>query len=83
MKEKEVIKQCSVVLTRNCNLRCNFCYVQDAGYCPDNMLSYENLKKIVDFCCDAKVKFLFFTGGEPLLYPHLLNALQYIMLLLS
>ena len=78
MKENEVIKQCSVVLTRNCNLRCNFCYVQDAGYCPDNMLSYENLKKIVDFCCDAKVKFLFFTGGEPLLYPHLLNALQYI-----
>ena len=26
------IKQCSIVLTRDCNLRCTFCYVKSAGY---------------------------------------------------
>ena len=78
MAENEIIKQCSVVLTRDCNLRCNFCYVKDAGYCTNDMVSYDNLKQIVDFCCEAEVKFIFFTGGEPLLYPYLFDILQYI-----
>lgn len=78
MLDENIINQCSVVLTRNCNLRCTFCYVKDAGYCESEMVSFENLKKIVDFCCDAKVKYIFFTGGEPLLYPHLNDILVYI-----
>ena len=44
----------------------------------EDKISYENLKKIVDFCSESKVKFIFFTGGEPLLYPHLIDILQYI-----
>lgn len=78
MINENTINQCSIVLTRNCNLRCNFCYVKDAGYCEKEMVSFENLKKIVDFCCDAKVKYVFFTGGEPLLYPYLNDILAYI-----
>lgn len=78
MGHDNIINQCSVVITRNCNLRCNFCYVKDAGYCTSEMISLDNLKRIVDFCCDAKVKFIFFTGGEPLLYPHLKDILKYI-----
>ena len=72
------INQCSVVLTRNCNLRCEFCYVKEAGYSEHESISFENLKKIVDFCNEAKVKYIFFTGGEPLLYPHLTEILKYI-----
>ena len=78
MLNKNIINQCSVVLTRNCNLRCDFCYVKDAGYCVDEIISFENLKKIIDFCCDANVKYIFFTGGEPLLYPYLNEILIYI-----
>ncbi|XME02152.1 radical SAM protein [Lachnospiraceae bacterium C1.1] len=78
MEENSIINQCSIVLTRNCNLRCSFCYVKDAGYCPSESISYNNLKKIVDFCSDASVKYIFFTGGEPLLYPHLKDILRYI-----
>ena len=55
MGQDNIINQCSVVITRNCNLRCNFCYVKDAGYCTSEMVSLDNLKRIVDFCCDAKV----------------------------
>jgi radical SAM protein with 4Fe4S-binding SPASM domain len=32
----------------------------------------------VDFCNEAKVKYIFFTGGEPLLYPYLNEVLKYI-----
>lgn len=78
MLDKNIINQCSIVLTRNCNLRCDFCYVKDAGYCENEMVSFDNLKKIIDFCCDAKVKYVFFTGGEPLLYPYFNDILIYI-----
>ena len=78
MMNENVINQCSVVLTRNCNLRCEFCYVKEAGYNEIESISIDSLKKIVDFCCEAKVKYIFFTGGEPLLYPHLNEILKYI-----
>lgn len=78
MEEKNTLNQCSVVLTRDCNLRCNFCYVKDAGYCKNEMVSLDDLKKIVDFCCSAKMKYIFFTGGEPVTYPYLNDILIYI-----
>ena len=78
MSDEGMIKQCSIVLTRGCNLRCDFCYVKNAGYAADDRIKYEDLVKIVDFCCEAKVKFIFFTGGEPLTYPRLPEILRYI-----
>lgn len=74
----EKIKQCSIVLTRACNLRCNFCYVKNAGYSEVDSISFNNLKRIVDFCDESKVKYIFFTGGEPLMYPYLPDILRYI-----
>lgn len=54
------IKQCSIVLTRDCNLRCTFCYVKSAGYVADNRIEYDDLKSIVNFCCEAKVKYILY-----------------------
>lgn len=78
MSTEGFIKQCSIVLTRSCNLRCNFCYAKSAGYVEDDRIEYDDLKRIVDFCCEAKVKYIFFTGGEPLTYSHLPEILQYV-----
>lgn len=80
MKEHDKIKinQCTITLTRNCNLRCDFCYAKEAGYIENETIEYENLKRIIDFCDEGKVKFLVFTGGEPTLYPNLIEILQYI-----
>lgn len=72
------LKQCTVVLTRACNLRCEFCYVKSAGYSETDFIEYKDLKSIVDFCTDSEVKFMFFTGGEPLTYPYLKEILNYI-----
>ena len=78
MPTEGLIKQCSIVLTRGCNLRCNFCYAKSAGYVENDRIEYDDLKSIVDFCCKAKVKYIFFTGGEPLTYSRLPEILQYI-----
>lgn len=78
MHEANRIKQCSIILTRNCNLRCNFCFAKGAGYCENEQIEIDSLKKIIDFCCELEVEYVFFTGGEPLLYPSLNEALAYL-----
>lgn len=70
--------QCIVTLTRKCNLRCGFCFAQDVGYDDNDKIDYENLKKIVDLCVDARVKYILLSGGEPTLYPKVFDILQYI-----
>lgn len=76
--DKIEISQCTITLTRNCNLRCSFCYAKETGYIENETVKYENLKKIIDFCDEGKVKFIVFTGGEPTLYPKFIDILKYI-----
>lgn len=78
MTDEGRIMQCTVVLTLDCNLRCNFCFEKCAGYTANDRIDYVNLKRIVDFCNEANVKYLFLTGGEPLMYPRLIDILKYI-----
>lgn len=76
--DKFAISQCTITLTRNCNLRCSFCYAKKTEYIENEMIEYDNLKKIIDFCDEGKIKFIVFTGGEPTLYPDFLEILKYI-----
>lgn len=72
------LNQCTITLTRNCNLRCGFCYAKETEYLRDDSIESENLKRIIDFCDEAEVKYIVFTGGEPTLYPELIETLKYI-----
>lgn len=76
--KKTEISQCTVTLTRNCNLRCSFCYAKKTGYVENDTIEYEDLKRIIDFCDEGKVQFIVFTGGEPTLYPDFIEILKYI-----
>ena len=78
MTNAPLINQCSIILTRTCNLRCQFCFEKDAGYSSKDQFNYHDLKDLIDLCCEANVKYIFLTGGEPLTYPHLLDTLRYI-----
>lgn len=72
------ISQCTITLTRNCNLRCSFCYAKETKYVIDDSIDFDQLLKVIDFCDEAEVKYLVFTGGEPLLYYKIIDALKYI-----
>lgn len=72
------INQCTVTLTRKCNLRCSFCYAKETGYIENETIKYEDLKTIVDFCDEGKINYVVFTGGEPTLYPYFIKILKYI-----
>ena len=51
-----------IELTPYCNLRCVHCYLQDSE--KIELLSTEQIKKIIDKLYDKGVLFLYFTGGE-------------------
>lgn len=72
------IDQCIITLTRNCNLRCSFCYAKRTGYIVNDTIESSSVKKIIDFCNDAKVKFIVFSGGEPAMYPQLEELIKYV-----
>ena len=72
------IEQCTITLTRKCNLRCNFCYAKNTEYLEESTIKFENLKRIIDFCNEACVRYIVFTGGEPTLYSGLFDILKYI-----
>lgn len=78
MKRLPKLNQVTITLTRKCNLRCSFCYAQKTNYLKNSDIEYETLKKIIDFTMESNSKYLVLTGGEPLLYPRLLDILDYI-----
>lgn len=78
MINRKKLNQCTITLTRNCNLRCTFCYAKKINYDSTKHIELSSVKTLIDFCADAKVKYIVFTGGEPLLYPHFLEILKYI-----
>lgn len=73
-----LINQCTITLNRSCNLRCSFCYAKDTKYLENKKMDFDKLKKIVDFCKEAKIKYIVLTGGEPTLYPQIFDLIKYI-----
>ena len=74
--DKVKINQCTITLTRKCNLRCNFCYAKKTEYIENDIIDYDDLKKVIDFCDEARVKYIVFTGGEPTLYRSVIDRLK-------
>ncbi|MCX6168705.1 MAG: radical SAM protein [Ignavibacteriales bacterium] len=65
-------------LTRQCNLKCVYCYA-NSGKPLKNELTYEELLKTVDEATLLGVKKIgIIGGGEPLLYENLKNLINYI-----
>ena len=70
----------TITCTALCNARCNFCYngitfTPDSGGFVD--LNNFNLEKLLQFCKNAEIKIVSFSGGEPTLFPYeLLNLVE-------
>jgi len=73
----ESLKMIWLELTPKCNLKCLHCY---AGAGPDassrNSLSTEKWKEIIQEAAEMGFSRTQFTGGEPLLYPELVNLIN-------
>lgn len=70
--------QCTITLTRACNMRCSFCYAKMTGYQERDLLPLNDFERLVDFCAQEGIKNIVLTGGEPTMYPWLLDALGYV-----
>ncbi len=66
-------------LSRICNLRCIYCYAS-SGIPPENELTLEELYAVVDQAVGLGArKIIVLGGGEPFLYPHLFEVIDYIL----
>ena len=65
-------------VTYRCNSRCRYCNVwREAVFQNRSELTREEAKKLIRQCFEAGVRYIDFTGGEPLLYENLPALLQY------
>ncbi len=62
-------------VTRRCNLRCIHCLNRSGSVTEE--LSTEQARHLVREIAEAKVPFIFWSGGEPLLRPDLLSLAAY------
>ena len=64
-------------LVDECNLDCNYCYATDRPKSINRLTRKEHFKLIDDINGIAKKVEIVFTGGEPLLLPHMLELAEY------
>ncbi len=63
-----------ISLTNSCNLSCRGCWVSTKA--PKTEISYETLCSIIDECKSKGTRFFGLLGGEPLLYPRLMDVIK-------
>jgi len=69
---------CNYYVTYRCNSRCQFCIIwRDKKYQDQPDADLKNIRENLVALKQLGIRFVDFTGGEPLLHPHLAAALKY------
>ncbi len=75
----------SFTVTNACNLRCKMCgqwsesgYIKNKTGVSSHQLKLDEWKKLVDEISQHKIRFILVRGGEPFLYPGIIELLEYI-----
>ena len=66
MSEGALLTSLDIMLTRQCNFACGYCYAE-AGAVKEK-LPFALIERVVRECPDVGVRMMVVTGGEPLLY---------------
>jgi len=63
----------------DCNFRCMYCYTQRNGSGPDTRMemTQEQFRDVLNQARELGVRTLVVLGGEPMLYPHLFEMLEF------
>lgn len=65
----------NLMITKQCNLKCTYCFSNEFVNRQNDMMSYENFLKCLDFLmCDVNER-IGIIGGEPTLHPNLKKML--------
>lgn len=67
----------NLIVTRNCNGNCIFCGVEHKSELFEPEKKLDKIKKIIDILCDNGLLRINFFGGEPLVYPDIIEAVKY------
>lgn len=71
----EPYKKALLQITERCNLKCKHCFVSSTTTGRD--MSFQEIsEKILPFLLRSNVKKVTLTGGEPFVYPHLLDLVK-------
>ena len=66
---KNKIVNAGIRLTRQCNMKCNYCNIQNT---VRKDLTLEEWKKAIDIIKKLGAKEIVILGGEPTLYPNII-----------
>lgn len=76
LSDNYMLSGCYIELTSRCNLRCKHCY-NDSGELK-NEISLDVFKKTIDCLPNNESTSVTLSGGEPLLYPYIWEAIDYL-----
>ena len=68
---------CWLTVNRACNLRCKWCYARDTGFAKKDEMPLPLARKIIDLCAEGGIGSIILIGGEPTVYPHILDVIRY------
>ncbi len=66
-----------LTLNRACNLRCKWCYARETGFEKKDEMPLPLAKGIIDLCAEGGIPSIILIGGEPTVYPHVLDVIRY------
>ena len=65
---------CWLTVNRICNYRCPWCYAEGTKYRAEDSMTLELAEKLLHFMVKVGTGSVYFIGGEPTLWPHLMEA---------
>jgi len=74
MNEVKIV-HADIEVTKNCNLRCKYCFNQSGNGNPELKLS--EWIELLDSLYEKGLRVVKISGGEPFLYPNILELLEY------
>lgn len=67
-----------IILTTACNYKCIYCFNEGEANKEVRVQSIDKLKKIIHVAKEFGINSIKLTGGEPLLYPHVEELLEFM-----
>ena len=74
MNEIPILKLIWLTVNRGCNFRCDWCYAAGSEYRKEDEMSLPFALNLINIAKQLGIGRVFLIGGEPTLWPHLLDA---------